>query len=265
MSWDMMLLLVIYGAIVGSFLNVCIHRIPLELSLVRPGSRCPACATPILWRDNIPLLGWLRLGGRCRHCRAPISWRYPLVEAFSAAITVGMVMAFGPTPTGVALLLLMYAFLVLTMIDFDHYILPDVITLPGVVFGLGLAAMPKWFGPPLPTLMDGLIGVAAGGGGLWFFAWVFKRLTGKDGMGFGDVKLLALIGAWMGWQALPFTLFVSSCLGSVAGIAWILVSGRDRRLPIPFGPYLILAAVGYLFVGEASYDWYLNWVFATGR
>lgn len=262
MSWEVVVIVLIYGAIVGSFLNVCIHRLPREESVLRPASRCPGCGHAILWRDNIPILGWLRLKGRCRHCHEPISWRYPAVELGTALLTLVTFKAFGLTPTGFALLLLVYAFVVLTMIDFDHYILPDVITLPGVVLGLGVSAVPRWFDLPLPTMEDALIGVTAGGGGLWLFAWIFKILSGKDGMGFGDVKLLAMIGAWLGWQALPFTLFMAACLGSVAGVAWILVSGRDRRLPIPFGPYLIAAALGYMFVGARVYDWYFAWVFA---
>lgn len=262
LTWQTASILFFYGAIVGSFLNVCIHRLPRGEEIVFTPSHCPQCQAPIRWHDNIPLLGWLWLLGRCRQCRQPISLRYPLVELAAALLALQVVQRFGLGLDSLALVVLGHAFIVLTVIDLYHYILPDRITKPGIVLGL-LLALPgyfgyRWLGAPFPVLGDAAIGVLAGGGGLWAFGWLFEKITGREGMGLGDVKLLALIGAWMGWQALPYTLFVASLIGSVAGITWILISGRDRRLPIPFGPYLTVAAWSYLFVGPQAYGWYFG-------
>ena len=164
---------------------------------------------------------------------------------------------FGLTLESLALVSLGFAFLVLLVIDFYHYILPDAITLPGMALGILLAGLPMT-GPPLVDLQTSLIGAFAGGGGLWSFAWLFEKITGKVGMGFGDIKLLAMIGAWLGWQALPFTLFFAGLSGSLVGITWILLSDRDKSQPIPFGPYLIGGAWIYLFYGPRIYDWYLS-------
>ncbi|MBF0125638.1 MAG: prepilin peptidase [Magnetococcales bacterium] len=255
MTWDLLALLFLLGLIWGSFLNVCIHRIPQEENIVFPHSHCTSCNQDIPWHDNVPLLSWLWLKGRCRHCSAPISPVYPIVELLTALLTLATLHKFGVTPTGIALLVLGYALVVLTAIDLEHYILPDVITLPGILVGLLLTVAP-WFGPPLATWQNALLGAGVGGGGLWLFGWLFKKCSGKDGMGLGDVKLTAMLGAWLGWQALPFTIFAAAILGSVVGIAWILVSGRDRSLPIPFGPYLALGAWGYLYFGPLVYAWY---------
>ncbi|MBF0272550.1 MAG: prepilin peptidase [Magnetococcales bacterium] len=257
MSWDLMALLLLIGAIWGSFLNVCIHRIPLEESVVLPNSRCPACRHVIAWYDNIPILSWFVLRARCRHCQTAISPVYPIIESLTALLTLSTLLHFGLTPTGIALTVLGYALITLTVIDFEHYILPDVITLPGIVIGVILSLLP-WFFPPLASWQNALIGVTAGGGGLWLFGWLFQRFTGKEGMGLGDVKLTALLGAWLGWQALPFTIFAAALIGSFVGLLWIAVSGRDRSLPIPFGPYLALGAWGYLYFGPTVYGWYLG-------
>lgn len=257
MSLELMLLTLLIGAVWGSFLNVCIYRLPSGGNVALPGSHCPSCQHPIAWRDNIPVISWLLLRARCRHCREPISPVYPLVELLTALLTLTTLLRFGLTPTGLALVLLGYALITLTVIDFFHYILPDVITLPGIVLGLLLAFVAELH-PPLADWQPALIGVIGGGGGLWLFGWIFQRLTGKVGMGLGDIKLTAMLGAWLGWQALPFTIFVAAIFGSVVGITWIVVSGRDRALPIPFGPYLALAAWSYLYVGPAVYGWYLG-------
>ncbi|GAB0058451.1 Type 4 prepilin-like proteins leader peptide-processing enzyme [Candidatus Magnetaquicoccaceae bacterium FCR-1] len=257
MSWHLLAIFAFAGLIFGSFLNVLIHRIPLEENIVFPRSRCPHCRQMIAWHDNIPVLSWLILLARCRHCRARISIQYPLVELTAAILTAATLHRFGLTPTGIALTVLGYALITLTVIDLYHYILPDVITLPGIAVGIVLSLTP-WFVPPLANWQESLIGLAAGGGGLWLFGWIFYKLTGKEGMGLGDVKLVALFGAWLGWQALPLIIFGSAVIGSVVGITWILVWGRDRSLPIPFGPYLALAAWGYLHFGPAIYAWYLG-------
>jgi leader peptidase (prepilin peptidase) / N-methyltransferase len=250
----------LFGAIWGSFLNVCIYRIPIGKSVVAPPSSCPGCDKLIVWYDNIPILSWMLLRGRCRNCKSAISPIYPFIEAVSAVLTLHVVMVFGVTLESLVLICLGYSFLVMMMIDFDHYILPDVITLPGIVIGVLLAWLPQ-VGSPIAGLEDSIIGVAVGGGGLWAFAWIFEKITGKTGMGLGDVKLLAMIGAWFGWQALPFTIFVAALFGSVVGLSLIVLVGRDRSKPIPFGPYLVLSAWSFLFVGNQVYEWYLRGIY----
>ncbi|MBF0453333.1 MAG: prepilin peptidase [Magnetococcales bacterium] len=252
-----LLLVSFFGALWGSFLNVCIYRIPLGESIVFPASRCPHCHKNIAWYDNIPVVGWLMLRGHCRHCQKAISPLYPLIEVVTALLTVHIVLVFGFSWTTLALITLGYAFLVLMVIDLYHYILPNVITLPGILIGLTVAALPQ-VGPPIATLHDALIGAAIGGGGLWAFAWIFEKITGKVGMGLGDVKLMGMIGAWLGWQALAFTLFFAALLGSIVGLCWIGLMGRDRAKPIPFGPYLVLSAWSYLFIGAQVYEWYFR-------
>ncbi|WP_130472509.1 prepilin peptidase [Candidatus Magnetaquicoccus inordinatus] len=257
MPWEYTALLLLYGSIIGSFLNVCIYRLPREISLVRPRSSCPHCQKIIAWYDNIPLLSWLFLRGRCRNCQQSISPLYPLVELASALLVWHTVWHFGWNGRTALLLLLGFAFLVLMLIDFYHYILPDVITLPGIVLGVVAAASPLSI-PPLATLENSLLGLLCGGGGLWMFVWFFEKITGKKGMGAGDIKLYAMIGTWLGWHSLPLTLFLASLLGSVVGILWMLFTQRDRSQPIPFGPYLIIAAWVYLLYGKEIYRWYLT-------
>ncbi|MBF0110869.1 MAG: prepilin peptidase [Magnetococcales bacterium] len=257
MSDSIIFMVFAFGITWGSFLNVCIHRLPLGESIVFPPSHCPQCRQNISWRDNIPLLGWLILRGRCRHCRHPISTLYPLVELLAGLLAVQVVLRFGLHWENLLPLTLGYAFIVLSFIDFKHYILPDVITLPGMVSGVALA-WSGWLAPPLADARASVLGLVIGGGGLWAFAWLFHKMTGKVGMGFGDVKLMGMIGAWLGWQALPFTLFFSALAGSVVGIAWMIVANRDRSQPIPFGPWLAAAAWMYLFVGDGVYAWYLG-------
>ncbi|MBF0158203.1 MAG: prepilin peptidase [Magnetococcales bacterium] len=255
-------LMILLGLVCGSFLNVCIYRVPRSESIVHPASHCPHCQHAIRWSDNIPVIGWLLLRGRCRHCQSAISGRYPLVELLTALMAWSVTTLHGPMVETLLLFSFGCALIVLSFIDFDHYILPDVITKPGIATGLLIAGIPSLGLPgwhaPLPTLEYAGIGALTGYIGLRAFAWIFATLAGKQGMGLGDIKLFAMIGAWLGWQALPFTLFCAAVLGSVAGIAWILVSGRNRHLPIPFGPYLALSAWIYLFYGPAFYLWYLG-------
>ncbi|MBF0419392.1 MAG: prepilin peptidase [Magnetococcales bacterium] len=254
---NVLLIVFLFGITWGSFLNVCIYRIPLGKSIVLPASHCPQCSQAIRWFDNIPLLGWVLLRGRCRHCHAAISPIYPLVELLAGMLAIQVIGHFGLNWQNLTLILLGYAFIVLAFIDFQHYILPDVITLPGIALGL-ILAWTGWSAPPLATLQDAFLGLAIGGGGLWGFAWLFQKITGKVGMGLGDVKLLAMIGAWMGWQSLPFTLFFASLLGTTVGILWMIAARRNRSQPIPFGPYLVGAAWAYLFVGQLLTHWYLG-------
>jgi len=261
--------------LVGSFLNVVIHRLPIMLdrqwraqakdmladpaapaphtereperyNLVVPRSACPHCGAPILAHQNIPVVSWLLLGGKCANCKARISPRYPIVELVTAILSVAVVWRFGWHWQSVAALFLTWALVALTVIDFDHQILPDVITLP--LLWLGLLASLAWgdmLAPPIPAdPSSAILGAAAGYLSLWSVYWAFKLLTGKEGMGYGDFKLFAALGAWMGWQMLPLILLLSAFTGAVVGIALIVARGRDRNIPIPFGPYL--AAAGWI-------------------
>jgi leader peptidase (prepilin peptidase)/N-methyltransferase len=245
------------GACVGSFLNVCIHRLPEDQSVVRPRSRCPHCAAEIAWHDNIPLLSWVWLRARCRACGAAISSRYPLVEAATGALAVVALVAFGATPFAAVAFAFTAALLLITFVDVDHRFIPDEVSLPGIVVGLGAAFLPGGVEP-----VDAIGGVLLGGGVLWAIAWGYERFTGIEGMGYGDVKLLAMIGAFLGWQVIPTVLVVASITGSVAGAVVIVRRGRvgrvvrrrgfrallpavrraARRTEIPFGPFLALGA-----------------------
>jgi leader peptidase (prepilin peptidase)/N-methyltransferase len=264
------------GACIGSFLNVCIHRLPEDESVVRPGSRCPRCATPLAWHDNIPLLSWAWLRARCRACGARISGRYPLVEAGTGGLAVVALLRFGVTPAALVAFAFTAALLLVTFIDLDHRFIPDEVSLPGIVVGLAAAFLPGGVTP-----LDAFGGVLLGGGVLWAVAWGYERLTGVEGMGYGDVKLLAMIGAFLGWEAIPAVLVVASITGSVAGALLIFTSGgraRARRvaerlglgaLPawmqraarqteIPFGPFLALGAVLALYVPAITVPWQLG-------
>jgi leader peptidase (prepilin peptidase)/N-methyltransferase len=237
---------VLFGAMIGSFLNVCICRLPKEESIVFPGSHCPQCSKPIRWYDNIPLVSYLLLRGKCRHCHRSISMQYPLVEGITALLSLLLFITFGPSLSYVV-------YFSFTMIDLHHQIIPDVISLPGI--GVGLLA--SWILPPA-SVVNALLGVLLGGGSLFlvatFYQWLFKR----EGMGGGDVKLLAMIGAFLGWKAVILTILLSSLIGSVVGIAVMIWKGRDFKYAIPFGPFLSLGAVISLFFGEDLIYWYLT-------
>lgn len=232
------------GAAVGSFLNVCIYRIPEGLSIVTPASRCPQCGRPIRAFDNIPVFSYLLLGGKCRDCQGRISPRYPLVELLTAAFAWFLFGKFGLTPAFFAVFVFVCALIVVTFIDLDQQIIPHVITLTGIpVFAL-LAVLFMGL-----TALDAFLGVMIGAGTLYFVAVYYEALTGREGMGGGDVNLLAMLGAFLGWRSLLFILLVSSLLGAVVGVAIILVKRKDMRYAVPFGPFLCVAAVLYLFFG----------------
>ncbi len=243
----------VFGAVAGSFLNVCIHRLPRSESIVWPGSHCPTCNERIPWRHNLPLLSYLLLRGRCRSCGAQISPRYPLVEALGAGAALAVVGFHGPTPLALAQFAFLCALIVVTFIDLDHQIIPDRVSLPGIVVGFAAS-----FLPGAPTWQESLIGILIGGGSLWLVAEGYYRLTGREGMGGGDIKLLAMIGAFLGWRGVPVTLMLSSLVGSLIGGLLILARGRDTRLPIPFGPFLAGGAACALFFGDPLIDWYLG-------
>lgn len=263
------------GLLVGSFLNVVIHRLPKmmerdwrlhcaelrgeelqeheRLSLARPGSRCPACGHAITVIENIPVLSWLVLRGRCTACHAPISLRYPIVEAGSALLCVFSAFHFGYGGAALGAMLLIWSLIVLTGIDFDTHLLPDSITLPllwtGLLFNL--------FGT-YADLPSAVIGATGGYLSLWLVYWAFKLTTGKEGMGYGDFKLLSALGGWLGWQMLPLIILLSSLLGAVIGIALIVFAKRGRGVPIPFGPYLAAAGLLALFWGKPLTRLYLG-------
>jgi len=247
----------LFGAIIGSFLNVCIWRLPAGESIAFPPSHCPHCKARIHSWDNIPLLSYVVLRGRCRVCRAPISVRYPLVEALTGALVVVLVWRFDMSARLAVDGIFVAALIVVSVIDLDHQIIPDVISLPGIVIGLLLAVV-GW-GPPVQA---SLIGVLLGGGTLYAVAAGYQLLTGREGMGGGDIKLLAMIGAFLGWRGVLVTLVLGSFGGAVIGLGLMALRGADSRVPIPFGPFLALGALCALLFGDVLIQWYLH--FALG-
>jgi len=242
------------GCCLGSFLNVCIYRLPRDLSVIFPSSFCPHCQASIRPYDNMPLVSYLILRGKCRHCRGKIHWRYPLGEALTGGITLALFLKFGPSWLFFSLLVLAAGLIVITFIDLDHRIIPDVISLPGIALGLLLAIWGGWI-----SIKDSLVGILVGGGSLYIVAWGYEALTKREGMGGGDVKLLAMIGAWLGWQATLFTLFFASLTGTIIGGGVMLMQKEDRHYAIPFGPFLAFSALAYIFFGPQLIDWYLRW------
>jgi leader peptidase (prepilin peptidase)/N-methyltransferase len=269
----------VLGLVVGSFLNVVILRLPVMLErrwrreceallhpeqpaaapaerfdLLAPGSRCPHCGHAIRWYENIPLLSFLLLRGRCAACRQPISWRYPLVELLSGALSAAVALRFGFGIETAAALVLTWALLAAAFIDYDTQWLPDDITLPLLWAGLLLAL----FTGALAPLPAAVLGAAVGYGSLWLVFQVFRLLTGKEGMGYGDFKLFAALGAWLGWTQLPLVILLASFAGALTGLAAIAFLGHERHRPIPFGPFLCLAGWVALMWGEDLTRWYLG-------
>ncbi len=261
--------LALLGLCIGSFLNVVIHRLPLmmerswrlesaellgvsidesaPLSLSAPRSRCPACGHAIAWHENIPLFGYLRLGGKCSACKAPISARYPAIELLTAALFAACGWHVGATPAALLWCGFSAALIALAFIDIDHQILPDDMTLPLMWAGI-IAAACGW--TPV-SLKDAVWGAAAGYLSLWVVFHAYRLIRGKEGMGAGDFKLLAALGAWLGWPLIPSIILLSSAVGAVIGIALIVFRHHDRQVPIPFGPYLAGGGVAALFFGES--------------
>ena len=244
---------VIFGAMIGSFLNVCICRLPREESIVFPSSHCPRCQQPIRFYDNIPIISYLLLGRRCRHCAAPISIQYPLVEGITALSSLLLFIQFGPSWSYLFYFAFVAALTAITVIDLYHQIIPDVISLPGI--GVGLIASLIL---PQITFLNSILGILLGGGSLFLVATVYHWLFKREGMGGGDIKLLAMIGAFLGWKAVILTILLSSLIGSITGIAVMLLKGKDFKYAIPFGPFLSLGAVISLFYGERIIHWYLD-------
>ncbi len=240
------------GLLVGSFLNVCIYRLPRGESVVWPSSKCGACKRPLAWYENIPLLSWLLLRGRCRTCGERISVMYPAVEATTGALFAVAPLVFGVTPLLVVRLAFGCAMVVLFAIDLRHRILPNVITLPGVVVGLACSV----FLPP--GVIAAVIGAAAGGGALYAIGETYYRLRGVEGLGMGDVKMLAMIGACLGWRQTLVTLMLASCLGSLVGIGVILSRRGGMQAALPFGTFLAVGALIASVAGDRMLAWYLS-------
>ena len=249
------------GAIVGSFLNVCIVRIPKGGSVVHPPSHCPGCKTAIRFYDNIPLLSYIALLGRCRACGEHISPRYFIVELLMASLAVILYYQFSFSLAFLVSFVFVAALIVISFIDLDVRIVPDVISLPGIIAGLLFSVVARYgINDPfelIPSPLNALIGVLVGGGFLLALAWVYEAFTGVEGMGGGDIKLLAMIGAFLGWTSIPFTLLFASLTGSVIGIGFMIAKGVGRRFALPFAPFLCLGALLYLFFGNELIQFYL--------
>ncbi|MCW8334541.1 prepilin peptidase [Vibrio paucivorans] len=276
--WLFPTLATLFGLIIGSFLNVVIHRLPIimerewrkecsesfpeykisppegEYTLSLPRSTCPKCKTQLRLIDNIPVLSWLMLKGKCHQCSQPISARYPLVELLAASMSFIVAFHFGFSYFSVALLFFTFILIAATFIDLDTMLLPDQLTLPLVWFGIALSL----FGVSPVSLQDSVIGAMAGYLCLWSVYWLFKLLTGKEGMGYGDFKLLAALGAWLGWQHLPLIILLSSLVGLCFGLIQLRLQKKGIDKAFPFGPYLAIAGWISLIFGEQIMAWYLG-------
>ena len=275
--WLFPILSAIFGLVIGSFLNVVIHRLPIMMerewrqecsasfpeynisppegvyNLSVPRSTCPKCQTPIRVIDNIPVISWLFLKGKCHHCGNPISARYPLIELLSGALCFVIAQQFGFSYFSIAMLLFTFVLIAATFIDLDTMLLPDSLTLPLVWSGIVLALMQI---SPI-SLQDSVIGAIAGYLSLWSVYWIFKLLTGKEGMGYGDFKLLAALGAWLGWQYLPMIILFSSFVGLIFGLIQLRLRKQGVEQAFPFGPYLAIAGWISMIWGESVLNWYL--------
>jgi len=247
------ILIFIFGLCIGSFLNVCIYRLPVGKSIAFPPSHCLTFEAAIRIYDNVAVLGWLLLKGRCRDCGIRISWRYPLVELLTGGFALCTCLKFGPTIEAAIYFVFITVLIVITFIDIDHRIILDRVTLPGIPLAFVAALI-----LPGMTWQSSLLGILAGGGSLLAVAVGYTFITGKEGMGGGDIKLLAMIGALCGWLGVLFTIFFGSVLGSVTGIATMRGSGQGTKLAIPFGPFLSVGAIGYIFFGPEMIHWYLS-------
>jgi leader peptidase (prepilin peptidase)/N-methyltransferase len=253
-------LVFLFGAIVGSFLNVCIIRIPKGESILYPSSHCPACKKPVRVWDNVPLVSYLLLRGQCRSCGGRISSRYFFVELLMACLAVVLYYQFGFSLAFLVSFVFVAALVVISFIDLDVRIVPDVISLPGIVTGLLFSIVGRYVihdsFDVIPSPLSALVGVLVGGGFLLALAWAYEAFTGIEGMGGGDIKLLAMIGAFLGWTSIPFTIFFASLTGSVIGLGFMIAKGVGRRFALPFAPFLCLGALFYLFFGDRLVEFY---------
>ncbi|MCL9781037.1 A24 family peptidase [Vibrio sp. S4M6] len=279
--WMFTILATIFGLIIGSFLNVVIARLPKmmeqewrdecaesfpeykitptanPISLSSPRSNCPKCGTKLRIIDNIPIISWLMLKGKCHHCQQSISARYPIVELLSAVMSYVVAVRFGASWYAIAVIVLTFALIAATFIDFDTLLLPDQITLPLMWLGIMLAL---WHISPV-SLYDSVLGAISGYLFLWFLYWAFKLITGKEGMGYGDFKLLAALGAWLGWQYLPIVILLSSVVGLIFGLIQLRLQSKGHDHAFPFGPYLSIAGWISIVWGEQIIHWYFGAVF----
>lgn len=246
------LLFVAVGAVIGSFLNVCIYRIPLGTSVVWPASACESCARELSWYENLPIISWTILGGKCRTCKAPLSIRHPIVEAITAAMFGLGMWYYGPTWQLAAQLVFGCALIVLFAIDLEHHLLPNAITLPGIATGFAFSFLtgPGWFGS--------LAGALLGGGSLYLIAELYYRIRHEEGLGMGDVKMLAMIGAFLGWKLTLVTLMMASIAGSIVGLLLIAARKGDMKYALPFGTFLAMGAALAATVGPRLLEWYIG-------
>ena len=270
----MLIAVTILGAIIGSFLNVVIHRLPLEESIVFPNSRCPSCNAAIRAYDNIPIISYLLLRGRCRACRAPISWRYPAVEALTAGLfATTFLLRSGFSFSLPFDLLFVAAIIALIFIDAEHMILPNAITYPGIalafiarlivpnLYGVGVLAEGTLTGYPawIVSIVGAIIGALVGGGSLWLVGWLWERLRGVEAMGLGDVKMMFMVGAYLGWPLTVLTIFIAVLAGSIVGVALMARRGeRNMQMLLPFGIFLGLGALVSLLTGTSIINWYVS-------
>jgi len=274
----------VVALLIGSFLNVVVYRLPIMMErdiraeceeilaepatdmpegrfdLVAPRSRCPSCGQMITALQNIPLLSWIALGGKCAGCKAPISARYPVVEALTAILTAIVAWRFGFGWEGLAAIVLTWVLIAISIIDIDHQIIPDSMSLPLVWMGLALSLFHPLSGSSVLFVdpKTAIVGALAGYLSLWSVYHVFRLVTGKEGMGYGDFKLLAALGAWLGWQVLPLIVVLSALVGAVTGVAMMVAAKHDRNVPIPFGPFLATAGWVAMLYGQEIVDSYLN-------
>lgn len=260
LDWPFQILFFIFGAVWGSFSNVIIVRLPANESVILPKSHCRSCKKPIAWYFNIPLISWLILKGKCLHCKAPIPPRYFLVELLTAISFLLVYREVGLSYTAIEYCIFVWALIVISFIDLDHRIIPDSFSLTGIVIGL----LGAWLNPER-QFTPALYGVLLGGGFLWLIAWLYLVIRKEDGMGGGDIKLIAWIGAVLGWTSIPFVILVSSILGSIVGLLIAFMAkkkGEDAmKTAIPFGPFLSLAAILFMFGGKELAMWYLRFFF----
>jgi leader peptidase (prepilin peptidase)/N-methyltransferase len=243
----------VFGLCIGSFLNVCIYRLPAARSIVSPPSACLRCGYRLRFYDNIPVLSWLWLRGKCRSCKAPISVRYPLVELLTGLLAAASVLRFGLQPAALAVFAFLAVLVVVAFIDLDHQIIPDVLTLPGILLfffaGLALPEVPRG---------EALIGALASPGALYLVGEYFYFFRGVEGLGGGDVKLISMIGALLGWPGVVVTIFLASAAGTLAGLAIMIRTGKGTKLAVPFGPFLAVGAAVHVFFGAELIAWYLQ-------
>ena len=262
----------IVGAMVGSFLNVCVYRLPKGESIVKPRSRCPKCENAIVWYDNIPMVSWLLLGAKCRHCKTPISWQYPLVEAITAALFAAVYVRYGFTIASPVYMLLSAGLVLVTFVDLTDWTIPNEVTFPGIPLGLVCALVAMFvpntnlmiLGPPNVPIFSALLGAVVGGGILYMLDKGALMVLGKRGMGFGDVKLIAMLGAFFGFPAVLMVIAIAACLGAFLGYALILMQrskGQEETAHyIPFGPYLSFAGVIVMLFGQYLYTTWITYM-----